>query len=303
MNDAQDPEATSTVTRLEAVEAENQALRERIDALEAGLTNQTGETAEEADDQYPGNHTSSDEGATAPSSRVVPSEGQAYKVVGELDDEGGVGVFGHNTAESGSSVGVWGEVDAPTGYGLYTPNGARIDSDLEVGEKAIIDDDLVVNANDSDGISNILFQGLSTSNPRLFLNPDFNEESYLGLSNSDVLWIGTDRVEINSGYLTFPDGTPQRTAGPIAKGYISYDGSIDNGVNISHSEWNDEDGWYEVILEDETYWPGNFALSVTPDGAGTIPAVRTGVLTSPNRITVRFEGDIQKGFSIVVHDL
>jgi len=53
-----------------------------------------------------------------------------YKVLGDIDDDSGIGVLGRNTATSGFTKGVEGRVSSPAGYGLYTPDDARVDGTL-----------------------------------------------------------------------------------------------------------------------------------------------------------------------------
>lgn len=118
--------------RNDALEAENEALRERLDALEATVEEITpgsadrnrpsdGGASETVDAAVPA------DGTAGYRNLVQPDGGQAFKVVGELDDEAGIGVLGRNTADSGTTYGVKGvsESSDSDAAALYAdaPNG------------------------------------------------------------------------------------------------------------------------------------------------------------------------------------
>jgi hypothetical protein len=64
--------------------------------------------------------------------------------------------------------------------------------------------------------------------------------------------------------LSFDDGTPQRTAGPIAKGSIDADGSIENAVNVSSATWESNDQRYRIRIAGETYFFNEYVTSIVP---------------------------------------
>ena len=111
--------------------------------------------------------------------------------------------------------------------------------------------------------------------------------------------IGGTRVEVDED-LAFFDGTPQRTAGPIAKAYINSDGSIANSVNIEAVEWDAGLGGYRVTVTGENYWFNRYVATITQ--SGTTP---TAVSTSSQggNLLVFFDGGAQRNFQLVVHDL
>jgi len=111
--------------------------------------------------------------------------------------------------------------------------------------------------------------------------------------------IGGTRVEVDED-LAFFDGTPQRTAGPIAKAYINSDGSIANSVNIEAVAWDAGLGGYRVTVTGENYWFNRYVATITQ--SGTTP---TAVSTSSQggNLLVFFDGGAQRNFQLVVHDL
>ncbi|WP_254864645.1 SlyX family protein [Halovivax gelatinilyticus] len=104
------------------------------------------------------------------------------------------------------------------------------------------------------------------------------------------------------GELSFSDDTPQRTAGPIAKGSINSDGSIENAVNVSDAEWNEGEERYRITLTDENYFYDDYVTTITP----TTSALWR-VTSNSNQIIVEFEdtdGDpLQRDFQFVTFDL
>jgi hypothetical protein len=107
------------------------------------------------------------------------------------------------------------------------------------------------------------------------------------------------RVEVSEEQ-TFFDGTPQRTAGPIAKAYINSDGSIANSVNIESVEWEAGLSRYRVTLAGESYWFDRYVTTITPSGS-TPTAVSTS--SQGGDLIVLFDGGTQQNFQLVVHDL
>ncbi|WP_290813119.1 hypothetical protein [Halovivax sp.] len=104
------------------------------------------------------------------------------------------------------------------------------------------------------------------------------------------------------GELSFADETPQRTAGPIAKGWINSDGSIENAVNVSSATWVDDEERYRITITNEHYWFDGYVTVVTP-------------LTHASSRTTSNSGDLvvelrspagnltQTGFQFVTFDL
>lgn len=104
------------------------------------------------------------------------------------------------------------------------------------------------------------------------------------------------------GELAFGDETPQRTAGPIAKGWINSDGSIENAVNVSNAYWNDSEERYRITISGETYWYNSYATVVTPLSHATVRTTSNG-----GDLVVEFRdlGDalVKRGFQFVTYDL
>jgi len=289
-DDQTDDVATETNDdeRLAALEARNAALEERLAELESTI----GEVAEINNGTVSipshataGDHVDSDSpdgrtddrgvdgsrggtGGTAgaessptgtgTSPRVLPSGGQAHKVRGKFaDSNGGVGVYGHNTAGSGTTYGVWGEVEpsAATGYGLYTPNDAYAGGNVELAGEIVVGDGNI------DSFQTIYFGDLDKTNPKFFYNPDDGSgESIIGSSGVDYYYMG-QRLQFN-------DGTPQYTAGPVAKASIDANGDIANSVQVKSSTWNGTESRYEIDIYLEDYWYDQWATYVTSRGPG-----------------------------------
>ena len=101
------------------------------------------------------------------------------------------------------------------------------------------------------------------------------------------------------GELSFGDGSAQRTAGPIAKGFVNADGELGENVNIS-SVSIDDPGRYRITIEDESFWFDEYAVSITPISSNT-PAVR--YTSNAGDLIVEIEDGEETAFSIVVHSL
>jgi len=178
--------------QVERLAAENRTLRRRVDRLEAALAEIQASFDVGAG---PGRRDERDDDGDS-EQPLVTSGGNPRKVVGQLDDAGGIGVYGHATAGTGTTYGVRGEVDSGDGYGLYTPNDANVGA-LEV-----------------DG-----------------------------------------------------DGTLQRTAGPVAKGWVTGDGTLAHGVNVDDVSWVSQYQRYEIDLSGESYTADEYVTSFdTVDG-------------------------------------
>ena len=104
------------------------------------------------------------------------------------------------------------------------------------------------------------------------------------------------------GELEFADATPQRTAGPIAKGYINADGTIENAVNVDSAEWHSGEERYRINLTNEYYFFNEYATTVTPVQDCTFRITSNG-----GDMAIEFrddEGDlIQTMFQFVTHKL
>jgi hypothetical protein len=141
-----------------------------------------------------------------------------------------------------------------------------------------------------------------------------NQVEHLRLTSDGYLGVGTSspdrtldvagdtRLQNNvqvDGNLTFQDGTPQRTAGPVAKGSINADGSILNTVNVAGVVWDSANGWYRIEIEGENYHFRDYATSITPINDPV--AVRS--TSTSGELVVEFAGNVQTRFHFVVHSL
>ncbi len=104
------------------------------------------------------------------------------------------------------------------------------------------------------------------------------------------------------GTLAFADETPQRTAGPIAKGWINSDGTVENAVNVSSAEWNSTEERYRISIEHENYFYDQYVTVVTP-----LTNVNPRTTSNSSDLVVELlddDGDtVQSGFQFVTFDL
>jgi hypothetical protein len=177
-----DSKATEREDSVAALVSENRALRQRVDALEKAVAVIAPDFDRSASHAQDRTQSESDSDTGDSRRKLLPSGGHTVKVLGELDADDGVGVFGNATSNSGTTYGVWGEVNSSAGYGLYTPNDANVGA-LEVDE----------------------------------------------------------------------DGTVQRTAGPVAKGWVEANGTLAHGTNVSQVDWVSKHDWYEIELAEDVY--------------------------------------------------
>lgn len=192
---ARDTGSGSEATRrgehtVEALKAENRALRQRVTALEEAVAaiapafdRSTGGSQDPAQTEHDA------EGGDS-RRELLPSGGRTVKVLGKLDADDGVGVLGNATSDTGTTYGVKGKVNSSAGYGLYTQNDANVGT-LEVDE----------------------------------------------------------------------DGTVQRTAGPVAKGWVEADGTLAHGTNVSQVAWVSKHDWYEIELAEDSYQYDGFVTT------------------------------------------
>lgn len=99
------------------------------------------------------------------------------------------------------------------------------------------------------------------------------------------------------GELSFGDGSTQRTAGPIAKGFVNADGELGKNVNIS-SVSVDSPGRYRITIEDVSYWFEDYTVSVTPVEKSVVRYT-----SNSGDLIVEFEDDQETHFTVVVHSL
>lgn len=123
----------------------------------------------------------------------------------------------------------------------------------------------------------------------------------------DALTDGNHEVsgQLNVGNeLAFDDQTPQRTAGPIAKGSVNSDGSIQNAVNVSNVFWNSSNERYEISISGESYYFDEYVTSVT---ITETDVVRSRLGSGLNRMYVYLFNDageqVQGKFQFVTYKL
>lgn len=104
--------------------------------------------------------------------------------------------------------------------------------------------------------------------------------------------------------LRFDDATPQRTAGPIAKGWINADGSIENAVNVNSAQWESDNQRYRIAIAGEYYFFNQYVTVITPND--TQPLRFRTTSNSGNLIVEFFDVDgdmVQTQFQFVTYTL
>jgi len=109
----------------------------------------------------------------------------------------------------------------------------------------------------------------------------------------------TGDVTVNNSLEVNNDGTEQRASGPIAKGYVNSDGSLESGVNITNSEWNSSKNWYAVNVENTDSGAfGDYVIHATPSEEAI--AVR-GFPTGGGGFSFQFGDDAQHAFQFTIY--
>lgn len=282
---------TGTTDRMSELESANAELRERVAELESIVAEiAPGSRPANRGEAEPSGNEERTDGASKP---VLPSGGQAHKVMGKFaDPNAGVGVYGHNTADSGTTYGVWGEVNSSDGYGLYTPNDVRIEGKITAPSDVDLDPD------DEDEFREV-FLG---ENAAVFYNPFYSidgnsNQSLMGIKNVDALYLPS---QIPIAFTEFGSGagTIQRTAGPVAKAWIDKDATIKNGVNVSSVTWKNT--YYEITLSDDEYWYNEYATTVT---SGSSPDVIWSTNSNNGNLWVSPDDNNKHDFQFVTHKL
>ncbi len=224
------------------------------------------------------------------------------------------GVEGKATGEN-TTHGVRGRTESNTGRGVigmtvsdaydhntYTGSGVGV---CGVTDLSSDDDDV----SDAGGVF-----GLATADSGVaygVLGRNYSPEGW-GVRGMDMSGTGhgvyshgdskTDGDHELTGELTFSDETPQRTAGPIAKGWINSDGSIQNAVNVSEAEWNESEKRYRITIANESYFYDEYVTVVTP-----LTHVRPRTTSNGGELIVEFYdsdgNNVQSGFQLVTHEL
>lgn len=249
---------------------------------------------------------------TAADHPFLVADGGGVKVVGEIDTDEGIGVRGKTTGD-GITHAVEGEATSVNGRGVM---GFVTSRDYEhdpftfaaTGVTGVTD-----RSGDDDGIDEgIAVGGLATAESGLAYGVAGLCESDDGIgvlgnntgSGYGVYSIGDSFTwgdhEID-GELSFPDETPQRTAGPIAKGHINSDGTIVNAVNVDDAEWDEDFNRYVITLNDITYDRTEYVTVIMPMSSTFPDALPSD--TAEGELQVNFDDKEQHDFAFVTYDL
>ena len=136
--------------------------------------------------------------------------------------------------------------------------------------------------------------------------PDIQADLVFRTLNTDEASFPEERLRLThdgqvqlSGDLSFEDSTLQKTAGPIAKGYINTDGSIENAVNVAWASWDDDRDRYRIRISGESYRFDEHVAQITP----IHDAVPFRTTSNNGDLIVEFADDGQRGFQFVVYGL
>ena len=129
----------------------------------------------------------------------------------------------------------------------------------------------------------------------------------VALFEGDAVTQGSHEVGENlelGGELRFDDATPQRTAGPIAKGFINSDGSIENAVNVFSAQWRSDEERYRIRISGESYFFEEYVTTILPIEAAPLTFR---VTSNSGDLVVEFrdaDGDlVQSRFQFVTYKL
>lgn len=236
-------------------------------------------------------------------SEIVPAgihgkatgEGATHGVRGESDSLNGRGVVGFATSESyehntftGSAIGVTGVTDRSGEESGLSDSGGVFGWATATSGSAYG----VLGRNASSDGWGVL--AMDTSGDGLALRASGDTE----LDGNHETTGDTDL----GGELAFSDETPQRTAGPIAKGWINEDGSIENAVNVASAQWHSGEERYRINLSNEYYWFDDYVTVLAP-----VEDARFRTTSNSGDLIVEFRDDqgnlIQTMFQFVTYDL
>jgi hypothetical protein len=299
--------------RIERLETENSALRDRLAEIEAELAeikadSGQGSSGDRYDEQAGEDGT--DDGrleefsGSADTAPLVTSGGVTYKVIGELDVDGGVGVYGYNKADSGTTYGVYGEVDSSNGYGLYTPNDVSIGGTAFVGTVSAtsVNTPLMLEADgdaigfissrgSNGGAGNVTFGQANNYTKSLLENPVGTTISGGGKKNYSV----SKPNVVYDDYGTVSGGLDNRV------GQDDEDESSSRAATVSGGEGNEATDKYATVSGGkDNAAAGKYSLaagrkaSADHDGSVVIGDSTTNSVSSERQDEVRFQQEVSK---------
>ena len=118
-------------------------------------------------------------------------------------------------------------------------------------------------------------------------------------SDTEIQSEDEDEVRLQ-GELGFSDTTTQQTAGPIAKGYVNADGTLESGVGVDSVAYSTLADWYQIELPGVSSRSGDHVIHATPVDAAV--AVRT-TATGEDPYAVEFGDASRHAFQFSVHEL
>jgi hypothetical protein len=207
------------------------------------------------------------------------STGQTYGVRGITGTSraGGAGVYGEATSATGQTRGVVGETNSPHSGATGVRGAATLESGTTYGvhgttASAGSDSAGVLASTSGSGSALVARGGVSVESPAAGGSPPT---------------------------LSMTGGTTQKTAGPIAKGFVNQDATLAGAVNIGSVTWDSTTSSYVISVSGESYSTTGYATTVTP--AQDVVAAATS--SDSGNLLVAFADGNRHDFQFVIHDL
>jgi cell division septum initiation protein DivIVA len=305
----------------EALRAENEELRERVEALEKKIQH----TDERSNTTQAGSDTLGDVPV------LLTSGGQNTKVIGEISDTNGIGVLGNATGD-GAAEGVRGVTQSSDTGAAAVNAEARASSGETYGVRARTQSDNAkaaavdarapnarsnaVRADTTGGYGNALFATVDSENG-LALRAE-QQSSASNARAIDASTMSSDAPAVRAagagggafkalGTVIINDDTEQKTAGPIAKGFISADTSTVNAVNVaSVTRTGTDNKGYRIDIDNIDYVDDEYAAMVTTKDSRFAMIGQIGA-SPPRDLVVNIydsnSNQVDGAFQFVIYDL
>lgn len=291
-------------------------IQERLDRLES-LVEQQQTTIEQQQETIDEQREQLAAASTAASHPLLVADGGDVKVVGNIDANEGIGVRGTATGD-GKSVGVRGDTTSVNGRGVmgfatsedydhdpFTEAAAgvtgvtnRSSADDGIEEAAGVSGRATAETGFAMGVAGV---NEAPGGIGVLGNDDSGSGHGLFSLGDSAIW-GDQNI---TGALSFSDGTPQWTAGPVAKGYIFHE-TIENAVNVNNVIWfgDEEHRYYLVELDGIDYDYEKYVTAVTcHDTDYPVPIVVSAEYQDKNHMLVEFDDADPHPFSFATYKL
>lgn len=224
---------------------------------------------------------------------MLVADGGNIRVIGTMDEPDGIGVLGYATGDGG--IGVEGIGDEFGVMGFNEPDEeTRGETDPSSGQGEVTHEGFTQQAVEE--LAGVLGMN-NRANGVGVIGIDDTREGHGVFSAGDAYTQGDHDI---TGELRFDDGTPQLTAGPIAKGHTSADTEETRTVNVDAIEWDEESGFYRIELTDIEFDEQEAVALVSPSGDDIVGYT---VSAAEGDMIVVFEDRGQWDFRFIVYDL